>query len=153
MNIQKIILFIAIKFFIFYEIQLLKKSKDKIEKRFLIAIVVVQIIYLLTCFSGIFIKSKILITIEEIVHFMICLFLVGTIFFKCKKNIILLGIMGGLFTILSRLFFYNKTRGSGCLFTLSNNKKGELNKLWGNLNWDFIYPSVLIINIYYYYTC
>lgn len=157
MNIQKIILFLAIKFFIFYEIHLLKKIKDKTEKMFLISIVVIQIIYLLACFSGFFIKSKIFIVIEEIVHLLFCLFLIGTIFFKCKKNIIKLGIMGGLFTILSRLIFYNKTMGSGCLFTLSRNKKGGFMKLFDgavhNLNLDFIYPSVLIINIYHYYTC
>jgi len=157
MNTQKIILFIAIIFFIFYEIYLMKKTKDKTEKMFLIVIILVQIIYLLTCFSGIFIKSKILITIEEIVHFLISLFLICTIFFKCKKNIIMLGIMGCLFAILSRLFFYDKKKGSGCLFSLSINKKGKWNKLWDDvvpkLNFDYIYSSLLIINIYYYYTC
>ena len=157
MNTQKIILFLAIIFFIFYEIYLMKKTKDKTEKMFLIVIVLVQIIYLLTCFSGIFIKSKILITIEEIVHFLFGVFLICTIFFKCKKNIIMLGIIIGLFTILSRLFFYNKTMGSGCLFNLSKNKKGEWMKLFDNvvpnLNYDYIYSSLLIINIYYYYTC
>tara|TARA_B110000444_G_scaffold261032_1_gene310630 strand:+ start:321 stop:794 length:474 start_codon:yes stop_codon:yes gene_type:complete len=157
MNTQKIILFIAIINLFFYEIFLLKKTKDKTEKMFLIAIVLVQIIYLLTCFSGNFIKNKILITIEEIIHFLFFLFLISTIFFKCKKNIIKLSIIICLLTLLSRLFFYDKKKGSGCLFSLSINKKGEWMKLWDNvvpnLNYDYIYSSLLIINIYYYYTC
>lgn len=157
MKIQKIILFLAIIFFIFYEMYLMKKSKDKAEKMFLITIVVVQIIYLLTYFFGFFIKSKILIIIEEMIHFLFFIFLLGTIFFNCKKNIIMLSIIIGLFTILSRLFFYNKTRETGCLFSLSRKKKGGFMNLWDGvihkLNFDYIYTSVLIINIYYYYTC
>jgi len=94
---------------------------------------------------------------EETIHFLFIVFLIGTIFFKCKKNIIMLSIIIGLFTILSRLFFYDKKRDSGCLFTLSKNKKSKWNKLLDGvlptLNFDYIYPSVLLINIYYYYTC
>jgi hypothetical protein len=157
MNIQKIILFLFIKFLVFYEMYLVKKTKDKTEKMFLGLIVIVQTIYLLTCFFGIFIKSKIFIVIEEIVHFLMMFFLISTIFFKCKKNIIMLSIITGLFIILSRLFFYDKNRDTGCLFHLSKDKKGEWNKFWDNivpkLNYDYVYISILLINIFYYYRC